>query len=202
MKTSDIKTSVSDFFNRLNEKNPYYVIGGCLLVLFLIDFFLVMQFQFKTLGNLNEKITAQHTNISKTQQDIQRFAAYQNELKRLQTKYERIESQVRFKDQLPLILENISRIANENGLHTDQMMPNTALTEPLSKNNDGEYFTIPIQVEGTSEYHDFGRFLNQLENEEIFMRVPEFVIRAARDDQSRHEIELTLEAIVFEKKAE
>jgi len=202
MKADEIKTSIGDFFNRMNEKNPYFVIGGFLLILFLLDFFLVMQFQFKTLANLNQKIRALHENVTKSELDIQRFAAYQNELKRLQTQYTQIESQVRTKDQLPLILENISRIANHNGLRTDQMMPNTALTEPLSKNNDGQYFAIPIRIEGRSEYHDFGRFLNQLENEEIFMRVPEFVIRASRDDQSRHEVELTLEAIVFEEKAE
>ncbi len=200
MKADEIKTTVSGFFIRLNEKNPYYVIGGFLILLFLIDYFLVMQFQLRTLGNLNEKTATLKTAIDKGQQDIERFAAYQNELKRLQEKYGQIESQVHSKDELPLILENISRIANQKGLRTDQMMPNTSLMEEVAKNNDGQYFAIPIQVEGTSEYHDFGRFLNQLENEEVFMLVPEFVIKASRDDQSRHDIELTLEAVVFEKK--
>jgi len=202
MKIDEYRDKALSLLNTLNEKNPYLVILGLLCVVLVADYFLIMQFQIGTLGSLDEKMAGVRKNVDESEENIQRFAAFQNELKRLRAKYEKIDRRVHGKDELPLIMENISRIANNNNLRVGKMMPNTADLESIMKNNDGQYFSIPIQVEAKSDYHNFGRFLNQLENEQIFMRVPEFVIRAGRDDQTRHDIELTLHAIVFEKEEE
>jgi len=200
MKANELKEKILQGYNRLNEKNPYIKIVGLLIVVFLLDYFLIMQFQVRTLKALNTKIMTLKTDLKKSREDIQLFAAYQNQLKRAQDKFENVSRKIRSKDELPLVLENISRLANKNSIRLEQVMPNTSLMKSVLKNNDGQYFAIPIQVQARSEYHDFGRFLNELENEEIFLRIPEFVIRANKEDRTRHDVELTLQAIVFEEK--
>ncbi len=200
MKSIDIREKCLQGITKINEKNPYLTIIGFLVLVFVVDYLLIMQFQMKTLRALASKMTTTRTNLEKSRQDIQRFSAYQNQLKRSRDTFEQVNSKVRAKEDLPLILESISRIANKNGVRLEQVMPNTSLMEPVLKDNDGQYFSVPIQVKARSEYHDFGRFLNQLESEEIFLKISEFVIRSNSNDHTRHDIELTVQAIVFETK--
>ena len=48
---------ISEIIPKLDEKNRYYILGGLLLVISLVDYFLVMQPQLSTLRSLNPKIT-------------------------------------------------------------------------------------------------------------------------------------------------
>ncbi|MDZ4242529.1 MAG: hypothetical protein U1D99_06870, partial [Candidatus Omnitrophota bacterium] len=47
---------ITKIIAKLNEKNPYYVpIGGLLLIL-VLDYFLIMQFQLANIRTLNPKV--------------------------------------------------------------------------------------------------------------------------------------------------
>ena len=59
-------------------------------------------------------------------------------------------------------------------------------------------FSVPIFMDANGGYHDFGRFLNQLETEEICLSVTDFSIASRQADKSHHAIKMTLDAIIFE----
>ena len=199
MQKIDIKEQIVKVIAKINEKNPYYTVGLFLLVLFLADYFLVMQFQLRTLQSLSPKIMTTAKDLETAKSDITKIAQYQNQAKQLKEKLKKISNKIKSREEVPLILGNISKVAESNGVRIEQIMPNTARTEPILKNSDGQYFSVPISIEAKAAYHNLGRFINQLEIEEGFLSVPDFVISASTDDPTREDIKLTINAIIFEK---
>lgn len=190
---------LSQVIAKINEKNPYYLIIGLLFVILILDYMLVMQFQLRTLSSLNPKIKTLAEEVTTTRNNIRRLSQYKEEIARLGGELERINQRIRRREEIPHILENISVLANKNGVKIEQIMPDTQLDEPILKNNEGQYFPVPIIIEAKSGYHNFGRFLNQMEEEGVLMNVSEFTIAANAQDMRWHSIKLTINTIVFDK---
>ena len=196
---SKIPEQILGLITKINEKNPYYLVVGLIVVILIVDYFCVMQFQLNTVGSLGSRIATLSQELETTETNIQRMSQYQIEVERLREKLERMSGKIRTREEVPLLLENISRIANKHAVQIEQIMPDKTEGEPILQNSDGEYFSIPVSIEARAGYHDFGRFLNELERDGDFFRVPEFVIAASSDDPMRHAIKLMINAIVFEK---
>ena len=197
--TQNATKQIAQMINRINEKNPYYVVIGAVVALLVLDYICVLQFQVRTLSSLNPKTKTLADDYDSTNNNIKRLPQYQKEVRRLEGQLERVSRKIRTREEIPQILENISVVANENGVHIEQIMPNTTVEEPILKNNDGQYFIVPIIVEGRSSYHDFGRFFNQLEEEGVLLNVPDFTIAANAQEPRLHRVKLTINAIVLEK---
>jgi len=199
MAHSDYSEQVSKLIAKINEKNPHYIIAGILALILVVDYFGVMQFQIGTLSSLNPKIRDLSQEVKATKSNIQRMPQYQKEVRDLEQRIADINDKMKPRAGVPLILENISRVASKNGVQVEQLMPDTAVDQPVAKNKDGFFYKIPIVVEARSGYHQFGRFLNELEREEVFLSIPEFTIAAAGNEAAQHAIKLTIHAIVFDK---
>ena len=197
-----VMEQASRIIARINEKNPYYVVIGIFIALLVVDYFLVLQFQMRSLNSLNPKITSLSQELQATKNNIQRLPQFQQERDRLKAQLDKTNRKIRTKEEVPVLLENVSLIANRNGVRIEQVRPDRAIDKPILTNEDGQYFSMPVVVEAASGYHHFGSFLNQLETEGDLVTIPEFVITASDKDTQRQRINLTINAIVFEKNIE
>lgn len=197
-----VMEQASRIIARINEKNPYYVVIGIFIALLVVDYFLVLQFQMRSLNSLNPKITSLSQELQSAQNNIQRLPQFQQERDRLKAQLDKTNRKIRTKEEVPVLLENVSLIANRNGVRIEQVRPDRAIDKPILTNEDGQYFSMPVVVEASSGYHHFGSFLNQLETEGDLVTIPEFVITASDKDTQRQRINLTINAIVFEKNTE
>ena len=197
-----IGEQVSGVVARINEKNPYYTLGLFLLIVFLLDYFLVMQFQLRTLYHLNPKVSMLSQELRTTQDTISKLQQYQVEVKKLSQKVRLLNSQIRTREQLPLVIDSIMRLAKKTGVRVEQIMPNSTAPESILKNNEGQYFSIPLVVEARAGYHNFGKFLNLLEREEAFLNIGDFTISASSTEAAQHDIKMNLNAIVFEARGQ
>ena len=185
--------------NQINQKNPFYTLIGLMVIIFLVAYFGAIQFQLATLRSMNPKIGTLAEEIKTAKNNIQRLPQFQMEITKLSEKLNKLKDKIKNKDQVPEILENISRVAGSNNVRIDQLIPNTSVGDPILKNNDGKYYAVPIVVEGLGSYHEVGRFINELETEQMFLQISNFSIGADDTDPMRHRIKLTINAIVFEK---
>ena len=178
------------------------MIIGALLLLLLLDYFCVLQFQIKILvgtpNSLVPKITTLAEELKTSKENIRKLPQYKKEVEVLSGKVEKINRKIKTREEVPAILESISRLASKNGVNVERLSPNTSMEEPVLKNENGQYFSVPIFMDANGGYHDFGRFLNQLETEEIFLSVTDFSIASRQADKSHHAIKMTLDAIIFE----
>ena len=194
----NISDQVVKVIQKINEKNPYYTAMAGLIIVLLLDYFLLFQFQLSNLRSLNPKLSSLSQDLKLARINIKQMSNFQNEIKQLAVKSQEINSKIKSKEEIPLILESINRLASKNGVVIDQIVPNTASEEMVLKNNDGQYLAIPVKVEAYSGYHNFGRFLNQLENEEKFVVISDFGINGNAQDAVHHSISLTFRVLIFE----
>ncbi len=185
--------------SQISKKYPYYTMACLLLAVLLVDYSLVMRFQWNTLRSVNPEITRLSREVQVTKNNMRRMSRFREETRNLKSQIEQMNRKLKSREEIPLVLENISRLANRNGVNIKRIMPDTSLEEPVLKNDEGQYFSIPIMVEAGSSYHAFGLFLNQLETEGIFWDIPEFTIAVNKSDFRVHIIKLTLDTIVFEE---
>ena len=187
---------------KINEKSPYYLLGGILLVILIVFFFFPLQFQLASLQQLSPRIKTLTREVETTRNNILRTPQYQKELDRMRGRYEKLQMRIKKKHEIPLLLEKISRLASRNEVRiVEQDLPQMSLNQPILDKPEGQYFSIPIILELRCGYHEFGRFLNDLEREGVFLRLPQMTIEGDPSDPRVSRISLTLEVIIFEEKS-
>ncbi|HLF17454.1 MAG TPA: type 4a pilus biogenesis protein PilO [Candidatus Omnitrophota bacterium] len=182
----------------MDQKNWYYILAGLLVLVFVLDYFTLMKPQLGALSKISPEIKILSDNLKRTKTDIARITEYKDQIQKLKEGFDALRLRVRTKQEVPLVLEKISRIANKNRVKIDQIMPNPLQQKILLEGNDKTYFDLPIIIEARSGYHDFGRFINELENGDIFLKVDGFTI-AAMPGSQLNAIQLTLKTIVVEE---
>lgn len=194
-----LKEQLQKYALQMNQKNPYLLLGIILFVILSVAYLGAMRFQISYLRSVNPEIMRLSQEFNSTQSHIARVPQYRQEVQRLTVELQSVNEKIRSKEQIPAILENISRMANEHGVEIEKIMPNTAASRLVLQNNNGQYYSIPILVEALSGYHNLGRFINRLEREEDFFSIPEFTITTNAEDPTNHVVKLTIDAVVFEK---
>ena len=193
---------ISGLLPKIDEKNRYYILGGILVFIFLMDYFLVLQPQLSTLRSINPKITLLEGDLNNARDNVKKTNQYEADLVKLREQLKAIERQVISKEEVPMVLEKISRMANKFSVKIDQIMPLKGSEEIALKNKENRYLYLPILVQARSGYHNFGRFLNALETDAIFLNVTDFSFTADGNDPERHVAKLTIKIIIFEKTEE
>ncbi len=194
-----MKAKISEVVSKINEKNRRYIFIGALLFIFLLDYFILMRPQLNTLTKINPEIKLLSQDIEKAQGDIGKLAFYQAEVKRLEGQLAQTSQTIKSKEEVSIILEQISRMANQNNIRIDQIMPSIESQKVLLDDSKRTYYALPILVQAKSGYHDLGRFMNQLEKNDLFLYVTSFSILTGEDAHA-HTLKMNLQAIVFEEK--
>ncbi len=184
-------------FTNLDEQKKMYVFLGILLLVFVLDYFIIMRTQIKTLSKISPEIEVLSKDLKKTKNDLLRLNQYRKDVRKSSDEVEDLNERIRSREEVPLILEHISRIANDNGVVINQIIPDTKDQELLLENEEREYYALPINLEAKGAYHNVGRFLNSIENNEAYINVGKFSI-TSKIGKKKHAVQLTFKAIVFE----
>ena len=184
-------------FKNINQRNRNLLLGGILLFAFLLDYFVLMHPQIIALTTMNPKIKTLSEDIQRAQNDIQNINRFLEEVIQLRKKLEEINARVRSKEEIPMILERIALLANQYGIKIDSMMPDPQQQEVLLQDSERIYYSLPISVEAGSNYHNLGRFLNAIDQDQVFISLENFSIKTTADI-TRHALKLTFKAVIFE----
>ncbi len=185
--------------SKIDEKTRYYILGGGLVLIFLADYFVVMNPQLKTLGTINSKILQLSKDFKTAKEEIGKTRQYHQEVVKFREQLKKDERRIIKNEEVNSVLEAISRMAREENIRVDQIMPIVGSEKVLLKNRDEKYYSLPIMVTVRCGYHDLGRFLNRVENGDIFLDISDFSIAASSDDSMRHAIKITFKVVAFEK---
>ena len=63
----------------------------------------------------------------------------------------------------------------------------------------GQYFALPIVIQARCGYHMFGRFLNRLENEEMYSILKDLIVQSDEKDPHTHLFNMTIKVILLDK---
>lgn len=190
------------FIQKLNQTNIYYILGCFLLVVFLLDYFLIMKQQMDSLNTLNPKLTLLKQEMEETKNNIQKSGVYQTQIARLKEQLKKGGYKIPAKEEMSSVLDGISRIANQNKIKIDQMIPGQGGREVLQKDGEDKYYAFPVLVEAKGGYHDIGRFIDQLEKDSIYKNVSALTVEANAQDSAHHTVKLTIKTILLDREIE
>ncbi len=189
---------IGNKIKNLDEKNLYYLFGGILVLIFVLDYLVLMRPQLNSLYKLGPNIATLSDDIARTKNDTGKVEEYKKEIDRLAEELENAKARVRSKEEVSIILEQLSVLADKNGIKIDQFAPVFQDQTKVLDNKDVVYYTLPIDIEARATYHDFGRFINDLENANLFFKVSDFSI--AHTEESKYNVvKVTVLTIIFEK---
>ena len=179
---------VMSFLNRLNprEKVMFIVmIGAAILVL---DYALFIQPAAKLflatmpeLGTVRQDLHALQEDYKNREQINKGWTITSQAL---------IEKEKMFiaPNEIPALLENLSKLAQESGVKILTLKPDAAQPDA------GNYQRIPIKISALAGAHEFGKFLAKLESNTTFFRVTDVKIQNSPTDTRRHSLDLSIEA--------
>lgn len=195
---AEISDKISSIIEKIDGKTRYYIFIGVLLAAFLLDYFFLMSPQLASLRKISPEIKIVSEDIKKAQGDVNKVNTYKKDLEQISKKLDQASLKIKSREDVPFILEHIANIAGETGVKIDQIMPDAIGQELLTENNQRKYFDLPIYMEARSGYHDFGQFLNRIEQDDVSLRVSSFTIVPTTDNRY-HLVKLTFKATVFEE---
>ena len=193
---------MNPFLEKMKELEPkylYIILAGIIGIVALLDFALVMRLQFGLIASLDKSITQLNTNISELAVNNQRLGQFNGQLELARRALKNLEAMVYRKDEVPVVLKDISGIANDCGVIIDQVVPQGLSVKPLVENGGIKYYTMNISLSLRCGYHRLGKFLNQMEQRRLFWQIEELVIIADAKDPLRESVKMNFKILVLEK---
>lgn len=122
---------------------------------------------------------------------IKDFEKLKNDLEEQSQKVESYEKKLPAEQEIPALLENLSNMAKDSDIKIVGIAPAMSyFKDDKSVKKSQIYREIPILITAKSGYHEFGRFLNSLENADRFIKVADINIKANKVSPKKHDVEL------------
>jgi len=96
-----------------------------------------------------------------------------------------------FESELTALLNDISKLADSNNVRILQIKPTREIKKSAAK-----FSPVLINIDLIGGYHNFGKFINTLENSEAFMSMENFKIEPQPKDPLRQKVSVTVKTYV------
>jgi hypothetical protein len=190
--------NISDKLNNLKYKlklqdpKNITVVAITLAVLVLLDSIFILGGQFKNLSRVNSKIVKLKSDLSSFDINLARSRlSKEKNADNLPSKGKKILSE----NDAAYILQIISDAANKNDVQIIEIKPLKDFKDdsPKQKQNSfGNLAPLGINIDLIGDYHKFGKFLDDLENGQVFFSVSNMIISAQSDEYLKQKIGLGL----------
>ncbi|MEE9500213.1 MAG: type 4a pilus biogenesis protein PilO [Candidatus Omnitrophota bacterium] len=202
---------ISDLFNffknmpelKLDKaKKKILLIYASAVLLILVGYFcLFLRPAMTKLAGIIPEIRENKVAIKSVQTDLLYEDKLNKRLKLLQEKLAGYEKRLSREKELPVLLENLSRMAKESQVRILGITPYG--TRLKAQKGTGEeksvYQEVPIAITAQSGYHELGSFINRLENDQRYMQISHMKIKPGHADKDQHEIDFVVYAYTFKQ---
>ena len=189
---------ILEVFNKQTDQVRFSVLAAVVLLVLALDMVLLVMPQAGSIGRLNDQIRQMSDDTKEVLTDRQRVSQLRHNLQQAREQLSTLNARVRPIQEVPMVLSTIASIANEYDVKIDQLIPEKTLQESLTSSPDGKYYGLPVVMKARCGYHMFGRFLNKLENEQMYFIVKDFIIQNDAGDTGTHSFSMTLKLILVD----
>jgi len=177
-----------------NPKQLMIVFASAFVIALIIYLQLLLLPQIGRLTGLLYKVGTAVSDLKSAETDIGRMGEFRKTIDGYRNKVELYEKRLPSEEEIPSLLENLSRMAGASNI---QIVGITPVPSPIkdkapSRGKAAAYKEIPILINARCGYHELGRFMSDLENADRFMKVVDIEIRSTRASPGRHDVELVV----------
>ena len=177
-----------DFKDPGTQKNILIILVG--INTLLIYMYFVFFPQVVNDINLTRNIIRTRGNLIAARSLIAEKGKLKDKAEEYDKKIELYEKKLPAQQEIPALLENLSKMAKNANITIIGITPAASKTAKEKKNQNQVYKEIPILIKAKSGYHELGRFLNNLENADRFMKVTDISIKANAALPKKHDVQL------------
>ncbi len=184
--------------NKLELDNKkIYLIISVFVILIYIDFTFVIGRQLQNIKNIQPKITKLRQDLNTLNKDLAKIQELKNKQVGTNQKSTPKVKKIISDAEILSLLQNISQIANKDGVQIMQIKSSKEVQVKQDKPIALDKFTpIFITLDLLTDYHHFGKFVNDLENSQTFIAVQSFKINSQQSNYIKQKISLVLKTYV------
>ena len=178
------------------QKKILIVIFFCLII--YVDTTYILKSQISGLKSLNPKITKLNKDLTKLNRSLVNMrTAKSKQSLATQKVITKSSTKILPEGKLSGLLQDISSQANRFDIKIGQIRP---IREAVNAKNavagDKTFMPILINLDLTCDYHNLGKFINELENLQVFLSVQELKISTQLPDYMKQKVVLILKTYV------
>ena len=176
----------------LEGKNKQWAIFIGLLIVFFLELFMVIPWQFNSIRDLSKTVREKNQDLQNLGSEYEAVESYKKQVADLDTKEKKLYEGIKNEDDILFLIENISTIAKEIGIKIMQIKPIRELddTKELVSSGDTKYSQVLIEMNAKAKFHNLATFLSKIENDKIFYKVDTLEIESDERDISFHQVRL------------
>lgn len=182
------------------EKNPYLVLWVIIFVILLLDFVILLRPQIMLLKQTNRQVGTLSRDLKTTKKDFASIEQFRKRLASLQEKISVVGERIAQEEEMPVVLENVSKLAKQSNLKIIQLKPSRQEEKIVVTAQAGNIYELPIFIEARCGYHQLGIFINKLENDRIFMSLTGLELVPNVGDSLHHNAKLVVQTYIVKKK--
>lgn len=178
-----------------NKKRVIILIALAALFMVIVYFNFVLKPHITGCVSTVIKMNKLHSDLKHAEADIRNIGKYKSNLDAYREKVERYEKMLPAEQEVPNLLGSLSGMAKSSSVKIVGITP--AVTKQAQKGQI--YQEIPILISAKSGYHELGRFLDNLENSDRFMKVADIAIKSNPATPRKHDVELLILTYVLKR---
>lgn len=170
------------------------------VLLFVMDAFFILRWQFSSLGRLFNESRQLSREIKTTDVDAKLSPTFVTKVEDLKNEIAALDKTVVREGGLPSVIESVSKFANVSGVKILAIRPLGASGPTAAQAGgvveSGGLVREKVSITGRCGFHQLGRFLAFLESAQVFMDITNLEIRADDQDFMRQSVTIVLEVVV------
>ncbi len=187
---SKINSNDSFITELISDKKKLILVAISMGIFLYIDLGMIFPAQIKGLKNIGKDISIKAEEIKSVKLGL-------SQAKNTQIKTEAVlVKRVISESEIMILLQRISEIANERNISLAQIKPlkNKSLKDEVVEGQSFSPFSVSLEFD--TDYHNFGVFLNKLEQMDILSGVSDLHIINSNDSYLKQSFIVTLKAYV------
>ncbi|MBI4845268.1 MAG: type 4a pilus biogenesis protein PilO [Candidatus Omnitrophica bacterium] len=183
------------------SKKEQVMISGIILIflLMVMAYSFIFQPLIKTLIEDSKKeniMIEQMKNAENMVADKERLT---KEVEEVKNKIKFYEQRLPSKVDIPQVLSELIDIGKKTNVIFDSIEPLNPEKITISEIEGKNYLEIPIEIRLKGGYHEFAKFVNEIENFRRFMKVDQIKISLNQASKTKHDISLVVSAFGVEE---
>ena len=183
------KEKLMNFVESRNLREKTLIAVLAIAAILFLDYWLLLRPVFAVFAAARPELRSLGTQKKILLENKKNSAEIEKSWSGAKSRLEEMEKRFVGRDEIPALLENLSKVALGSGVKILSLTP----SEPTASLGAGTYNRVEIKISAMAGTHEFGRFLSKLESGTTFFKVTDLKISDNPLDPNRHLMGLSAE---------
>ncbi|MFN3740856.1 MAG: type 4a pilus biogenesis protein PilO [Thermodesulfovibrionales bacterium] len=178
--------------NALPKPARLVIMFGAPVAILLLSFFLLVNPKLKVIKKLETDINKQRTEIADKRAKAERLDILIKENELLKKRLAELLEQLPEEKEVSSLLRDVSQFGQNAGLEITLWKPAEKKTHPSNI-----VYEIPVTIEATGSFNNFGSFLNRVKSIRRIVNVPDMTLTFQTQKEEEAELKIAFHVVTF-----